>query len=234
MKAAERTRMEHPAIDDEEVIERYLRGRLPAEQALAFERHYLHCQACLDQLEAETEFSAALRRTAARGLLEAPREEGRLLRFAGFAAPRPRWLAFAALLLAAVALAFLAGRELPPHAGAVPGFAGVEERLLPVFLGVVRGTEGAPPVELKLGDETGSVLLIYELPAAAAGSGYGLALRRQGREIWRSGQLAANDLGLTVAVPRRLLEKGDYELEASAPGESGGESILGRAAFRVR
>ena len=227
--------MEHPAIEDEDVVERYLRGTLPAAASLAFEQHYLSCPRCLDRLEAETEFASALRRTAARGLLEAPSPPaplpapaGRLLRFAGFAAPRPQWLALAALLLAAVALAFLAGRGLTPRGSA--GFAGVEERLLPVFLGAVRSGEGAPPVELKLGADSGSVLLIYELPAAAGGAGYRLALRRDGSEIWRSGPLAANDLGLTVAVPRRLLAPGDYELEAAAPG---GGAILGRAAFRV-
>jgi len=218
--------MEHPAIEDEDVVERYLRGTLPAAATLAFEQHYLSCPRCLDRLEAETEFASALRRTAARGLLEAP--AGRLLRFAGFAAPRPSWLALAALLLAAVALAFLAGRGLTPRGSA--GFAGVEERLLPVFLGAVRSGEGAPPVELKLGADTGAVLLIYELPAAAGGAGYRLALRRDGSEIWRSGPLAANDLGLTVAVPRRLLAPGEYELEAAAPG---GGAILGRAGFRV-
>lgn len=228
--------MDHPAIDEEDVVERYLRRRLSAEDAQAFEHHYLSCPACLEKLEAGSEFAEAVRRTAARGLLDPPAPAapaGKLLRFAGIAAPVSRWLALAALLVAALALSFLAGRQgLQTPAREI---AGLQAQLLPVFLGAVRSAEGVPPVELRPAPEIESVLLIYELPAAAEGGGhlegkgYRLILRRDGREIWSSAALAANDLGLTVAVSRNLLPPGLYELEAQDPGGA----ILGRAGFRV-
>lgn len=43
--------MDHHDIEDQQLVDRYLLGRLPPEQAAAFEQHYLGCSECLDQLE---------------------------------------------------------------------------------------------------------------------------------------------------------------------------------------
>ncbi|HYN20033.1 MAG TPA: zf-HC2 domain-containing protein [Thermoanaerobaculia bacterium] len=43
--------MNHPDIEELQIADRYLKGKLPPEEAVRFEEHYLHCQECLDRLK---------------------------------------------------------------------------------------------------------------------------------------------------------------------------------------
>ena len=43
--------MNHIEIEERQIPELYLRGKLSPDEAAAFEEHYLHCQECLDRLE---------------------------------------------------------------------------------------------------------------------------------------------------------------------------------------
>ena len=52
------------AFDDDLFHERYLLGRLPAEDAEGFEQHYLDCPACLERLETVQTLLDSLRRGA--------------------------------------------------------------------------------------------------------------------------------------------------------------------------
>ncbi|MEO1085859.1 MAG: zf-HC2 domain-containing protein, partial [Acidobacteriota bacterium] len=64
----DKTAMDHPQIDTEHVIDRYLAGRLPPEEEARFEEHLFACTECLEQVEA----GEALRR----GLQTAAAEDG--------------------------------------------------------------------------------------------------------------------------------------------------------------
>lgn len=58
--------MDHAAIEEHQVVDRYLMGRLPREEAERFERHYLSCPRCLEQLEVGEQMIDGLRHAAAR------------------------------------------------------------------------------------------------------------------------------------------------------------------------
>lgn len=57
--------MEHPYIDDQLIVERYALGKLAPEERMRFERHYLHCQDCLEQVTLIDRLSRGFKRTAA-------------------------------------------------------------------------------------------------------------------------------------------------------------------------
>jgi len=57
--------MDHQIIEAENIVERYVTGRLSAEQSARFEEHYLDCQACIDRVEEAERLDRGLRRLAA-------------------------------------------------------------------------------------------------------------------------------------------------------------------------
>ncbi len=59
----------HQRIEKEEIIERYVRGQLGAEERKAFEEHYFTCEECFERLEATERFIAGVRDGGSRGLL---------------------------------------------------------------------------------------------------------------------------------------------------------------------
>ena len=52
--------------DLEETVEAYLSGRLPEEQRVVFEDHFLGCPRCSDSLQFTDDFIKAVRRAAGR------------------------------------------------------------------------------------------------------------------------------------------------------------------------
>lgn len=62
--------MDHATIEDQQIVDRYVMGKLPPAEAARFEEHYLSCPECLDRLElAEAElrgFKRAAAQDAAR------------------------------------------------------------------------------------------------------------------------------------------------------------------------
>jgi putative zinc finger protein len=56
--------MNHTYIDEQHVIDRYVRGTLPADEAARFEEHYLSCQDCLDQLDLAEAMKRGFQRAA--------------------------------------------------------------------------------------------------------------------------------------------------------------------------
>lgn len=61
--------MDHPRIDDEDIVGRYGRGELEGEEADAFEDHLLVCTVCQRALESEERFAEGIRTLGERGEL---------------------------------------------------------------------------------------------------------------------------------------------------------------------
>lgn len=133
--------MDHAYIDEQQVAERYLMGRLSPEEAQRFEEHSLACAECLDRLEAAEELRLGLRDAAARQAAGAAVQLGLLARLVrsrlapwGLAALFLAALLPSGLLLREVgqrereldeARAALAARPAPPPEPATPD-AGAE------------------------------------------------------------------------------------------------------------
>jgi len=56
--------MNHAEIEEQQIVDRYVRGTLPAEEVARFEEHYLSCQDCLDQLDLAESMSRGFKRAA--------------------------------------------------------------------------------------------------------------------------------------------------------------------------
>jgi hypothetical protein len=56
--------MDHTEIEERQIAELYLMGKLPPEEAAGFEEHYLSCQECLDRLELAESMDRGFKRAA--------------------------------------------------------------------------------------------------------------------------------------------------------------------------
>jgi len=88
--------MMHQQIEDEEIIERYVRNQLAPEERKAFEEHYFTCEECFAKLEVTERFVAGVRDAGSRGLLG---------RSASEVASSPGWRAWMLPMVAASACA---------------------------------------------------------------------------------------------------------------------------------
>ena len=61
--------MNHPQIEEADMVDRYLLGRLPAEEQSRFEEHFVDCQECLDRLETSASFRRGIKTALAEDVL---------------------------------------------------------------------------------------------------------------------------------------------------------------------
>jgi hypothetical protein len=201
--------MDRQHIRDEQVIERYLGGRLSAAEEQAFEEAYLTDPQLLEELEVAERLRAGLKDSSAAGSVE-------------HAAPGPRWLALAssprygiaASLVAVVALVsatvlFVQNQGL--SAGATSA-ANRPTRLLPLVS--VRGAANANEIAAPARGEW-TVLLLD--PGFGDYDTYRAVLvGSDGAEVLRLDGLTPTyeDL-LAVGMPGETLAPGDYEIRLS-------------------
>lgn len=92
--------MDHESIQGSQIPDRYLMGKLSAEERLQFEEHFLDCSICLDHLEAIEGLRAGLRELSPAGTPVGQPERHALVRL--LRAPRAAALLAAACLVLAV------------------------------------------------------------------------------------------------------------------------------------
>jgi hypothetical protein len=90
--------MLHSQIENEEIVDRYVRNQLAPAERQAFEEHFLGCDDCFEKLQTAERFAAGMRDAAARGLLEISAQAP--------AMARASWLSWAFAATACVALIF--------------------------------------------------------------------------------------------------------------------------------
>ncbi|HKP12904.1 MAG TPA: zf-HC2 domain-containing protein, partial [Blastocatellia bacterium] len=100
--------MEHEQIDQSDFIDRYLMGKLSAEESTSFEEHFVDCPRCLDRLQTTDRFLQGLRLAGVE--TETPTEPVRprrtVRRFPPMFFHKPLAWAVAGMLIAAFAAAF--------------------------------------------------------------------------------------------------------------------------------
>jgi hypothetical protein len=91
--------MNHQQIQNQDIIERFVRHQLPADERRAFQEHYFACDECFERVQTTAQFIGAVRDAAKRGVLS---EQA--------TAAEPWWKAWfkPALILAAATAAVLA------------------------------------------------------------------------------------------------------------------------------
>ena len=101
--------MMHQDIEDQEIVERYVRNRLSPEERRAFEEHFFGCEECFEKLQIMERFIAGIDDAGNHGLLDSTRStEPSPVRAWG------SWMfpAFAASSCATILLAIVAGWTL--------------------------------------------------------------------------------------------------------------------------
>lgn len=228
--------MNHPRIDDEKIVDRYLAGRLPPEDEALFEEHLFACADCLGEVEAGEELRRGLRAVAAE---DAARVTVSLGLLAWLRSRRPAQLAglaLAVVLLPAVVLWQQAelGRAREAARQAAAAGARLAEPMsdfLVVSLGVVRDAGGV--AEIRPDPGKAAVLLSLELPAVEAAR-YRVTLRgADGRVLWTGEDLEPNLYDtLLVALPSSFLAPGSHRITVEGVSAAGGEPV-GEIEFRV-
>lgn len=99
--------MDHEQIEEENVVERYILGRLGPEEEALFEEHLLECQDCRQRVSWEDDFRTSLQGVAAEEAARAVARAGVLAWLGRRSALRNGLLAAAALLLMALPAAWL-------------------------------------------------------------------------------------------------------------------------------
>src|SRR5262245_10056189 len=114
--------MDHQTIDEQNIADLYLLGKLPSEQRADFEAHMLDCAHCLDRLETLESMRSGLRAVAAEETAAAVVQAGGLASALALRRRRGRRLGLAALALALLAATTLLWRWLdrPSAPAALP------------------------------------------------------------------------------------------------------------------
>jgi hypothetical protein len=241
--------VDHLRIEEENVVEHYLMGRLAAPEAEAFEAHYVDCPQCLEQLELGRTLYLGLQEAAA----EAAAEDGaRTVVFHAFLAwwarqGRPLRVGLGAGLLAALLLpwvvlapavwrgrgqtARLAG-ELAEARGALEPQGGTAV----VVLGPERaGPTDEPSARITLGAAPEWVVLALEPPPAAGQPSYRVRLLEPaGTLLWESRPLVPDAAGrVTVGIHSSWLAGSAYVLALDELSMKKELRPVARYAFRV-
>lgn len=225
------TEMEHPRIDDDLVADRYVAGKLSAEERDRFEEHFFDCARCMETVEVVRRFRDDLREAAAGGGLLSTSVPSRV----------PTVLLAASLLVTAAGAAYFyrearlarrdrdaARRTSEKALTAEPTPTGAL-RATPlaasVFtLNLTRGGERSEPDNrVSLGAAPHWLVLLFDQPDEAASGTYRVILKAaDGRAVGEPVDASATSSGLLAAGFRSdLLGPGDYTLtvERAAPGE---------------
>ncbi|HKW63308.1 MAG TPA: zf-HC2 domain-containing protein [Candidatus Acidoferrum sp.] len=246
--------MMHQQIEDQEIIERYVRNQLEPEERKAFEEHFFGCDDCFEKLQATERFVAGIRDAAARGLLP----DGA----SGTVPPRriaPWWIpafglsAVAALLLASVT-GWLYFIQMPKMRGQLSQSAAdlraaqeeraaleqqlqrsvqVEANVPLVMLQATRDTQ-APPTEATLPAGAPHLVLWIDV-----GSGRFTAYRLEiygadGKLLDTLEHLTRNSYGaLAASLPAERLQPGNFRIKLSGE-EPPPASLLAEYRLRIR
>lgn len=106
--------MNHQEIEQQDIIERFVRHKLPPDDRRAFEEHYFACDQCFEQVQRTAQFIAAVRHSAHSGVLA----EGEMATAESWS---KGWLkpalifATAAAAVLAVALGYVFFHQSPPQ-----------------------------------------------------------------------------------------------------------------------
>lgn len=227
--------VDHRYIEENNLIERYVLGRLPTEEQVRFEEHFADCEACIAELELADDLGTALRTVVA--------EDAH--RTMGVMAVLARWLqgGRTPALRSVMAAALVAGLLLPtlwllrenrrltsdlvalrqPQAD-TPSF----------LLSLSRDAAGAPVPELPIAESEPWMTLDIEADDPVF-VGYDVTLTdADGSVRWQQEGLEPNLWSvLQLTFPTDLLPPGDYHLQLEGKDAGGRGEPVGTYPFRV-
>ncbi len=227
--------MEHPRIDEERIVDRYLAGRLAPDAEAAFEEHLFECADCLEKVQWGDELRRGLQAVAAEDAAGATVSLGMLAWLRGRQAQILGLAALAMLLVVPSATVLWQKAELDRLRGLVARGTGLTEptgAFAVVSLGMVRDG-GGEMAEIRPDPGKEAVLLSLELQTVEAAR-YRVTLSDAAGEIlWTGDDLEPNLYDtLLVALPSSFLAPGSYRITVEGLPAAGAEPA-GEMEFRV-
>jgi hypothetical protein len=245
--------MMHPQIDDEEIIERYVRDELAEEERKAFEEHFFGCDNCFEKLRVTERFVAGVRDAARRGVLVGELEgRSRVSSWSRWLVPAFGVSACAALVLAALSgwlyfsqmskmreqlsqsAADLRAREAARAALEQQMASSIQaEANLPlVVLQATRDVQAAPN-EVSVSPGAKHLVLWVEVPAGKSNLFRLEVVSADNHPVATLDNLQRNIYGaLAVSLPAEALQPGDYRIKLTAEPPPG--SLLAEYRLRIR
>ena len=199
--------MDHSRIEEHNLIDRYVRGTLPADERAEFEEHFVDCAACQEQIEAAKSLRLAVRES----VTETRASSGW------------RWTAIAACACLGIALAassmFLFERQ-----SARSELASLRSSLdrAPVVFGLSLSRDPSEPRAVTIPAEPRWMVFLAEIDATRYSRYRAAVVGSQGEEIWRKDGIEANSPdSISVAVPSAALHPGAFTLVVSGTQSDG-------------
>ena len=223
--------MDHRYIEDNNLIERYVLGRLPVEEQIRFEAHFADCDACVAELELADDFGTALRSAAindAARVVEAGLLASLVRRLSG-----P--LGFAALGLLIAAIVLPAGWMISQNQRLRDDLSRLRQPQThsPSVLLTVARDAAAPPSLVSVPKGASWWTLAIETDDEVA-SYQATITQSTGDFQWRAGGLEPNLWNvLQLTFPREFLPPGDYRLEVEIETPDDGLQPFGIYNFRL-
>lgn len=249
--------MMHQDIEDQEIIERYVRNRLTPEERRAFEEHFFGCDECFEKVQATERFASGIRDAASRGLLGSrqpadatPASWWRARFVPAFAISYATLLVLAPLLVLAWMFFFQMPslrkqeREAAADASAQrERIAALEKQLASpsqaeinvpfVMLQATRDAQAAP-TEAILSPDVRHLTLWIELPSSKSGNFLLEINTVEGHRIQNLENLKPNAYGaLVVSLPAEALQSGTYLVRLSRQ-EPSPVTLLAEYRLRIR
>ena len=225
--------MDQKYIQENQVVERYLQGKLAPAEAEAYEAYYLTHPEVMDELELAERLKQGLEVVEESGYFGPSR--GPAGRISGLftVLTSPQYAAAASiLLLVSLTFSSMIYRENLRLTDPAP-IAGSASRLELIF-----ALRGAGDVrEISAGNESESVVLLLEFASPSYASYRATVTRESDGGSQEVARLAGLERGfqdyLAVSIPGRLMTAGDYEILVEGLGADGDYVDVVRLPFRT-
>jgi anti-sigma factor RsiW len=210
--------MDHLRIEEQNLIDRYVRGNMPAAERAEFEEHFVECAACHEQIEFARSLRQAVRESVVASV-EPGRERGRH----GFGW---RWAAIACAAGMAIALAGSAVLFVERQADR-NNLASVRSELAslkraPVVFGLSLSRDAAQPQTITLPNDARWMVFVAEIDATRYARYRASMVGSRGEEIWGQDSIQPNSPdSISVAIPSGKLRPGTYALTVSGAQSDG-------------
>lgn len=208
------TDMDHAYIDEQGLVEDYVKHRLAPDVEHAFEIHLLNCERCIADVEVAGLLAGSLQAagndetTADRSLTGLPsaRPGARLL------IDRP-WLAAAALAIVALGPAAMVYWTAGAPQGVSPSPL-IRDDVRLLSLSPVRSADATPSYRIQLGDTPFPVVFLLEVEPTDCEAYAASLTDPDGTAVWQGDGLELNAWdAVPLAVDSSLLSPGDYRFE---------------------
>jgi len=215
--------MNHPEIDERQIVEHYVAGKLSDEEAARFEEHYLECPACVQEVEDAERLHRGLELAATQDLVARRTIVAAVARLLGTGRGRGSLLVAALLAVALLpaGLAWQRAGRLDDELGAARRELEDERRprINTPVLELVASRAGEQPLQqISLAPEPEWIVIAVELGDAAEESYIATLTGDGGAVVWTSPGLMPSYRGnLTLSLHSSLLPEGLYVLGLDGP-----------------